>query len=398
MFNSLSLLPSDPILGLMQKYKRDPNPQKIDLGVGIYKDEQGCTPVLASVKQAEEWLLGIEDSKAYVGPAGNIEFNCLISALSFGAEHPVIIDNRLATLQTPGGCGALRIAAELIRRSKPDSTIWVSTPTWANHIPLLGDAGIQIAEYPYYDYAQKEINFAAMLSTLEKAARGDLVLLHGCCHNPSGADLSIDQWNTISDLCLTQGLIPFIDMAYQGFGSGIEEDRFGLALMAESQPEVIFALSCSKNFGLYRERVGAVGVVCSTSLEKDAAFSHMLSIVRGIYSMPPSHGASIVARILSNEDLKLSWLNELSRMRLRISDMRTTFCTQMESYGLGERFTHVLNQNGMFSFLGISPEEVSCLAEEFSIYMVDSSRVNLAGLNPSNMTDFCDALSQIVTK
>jgi aspartate aminotransferase len=266
MFATLPLLPADPILGLSVAYLQDPNPAKVDLGVGVYKNDAGLTPIMGAVSAAERVRLDRENTKVYTNPAGNLSANEAVTHLILGHQNPVIEQGRVRTIQTPGGCGALRVAAELIQRAKPGASIWVSTPTWANHIPLLGSAGLQLREYPYYDYTRHCIDFEAMLACLREVPAGDLVLLHACCHNPSGADLSREQWGQIADLALERGFIPFIDMAYQGFGEGLEEDSYGPRLLAASLPEVIIATSFSKNFGLYRERAGSLSIFLPTRL------------------------------------------------------------------------------------------------------------------------------------
>ena len=396
MFDTLKPLAPDPILGLMAKFRADPNPQKIDLGVGVFRNENGLTPVLDCVKQAEQCIWQEEDSKAYVGPAGNIQYNRLLAELVLGAGHRAVTEQRYVVLQTPGGCGALRVAAQLIQKIDSQTRIWVSNPTWANHVPLLGDAGIRIDTYPYYDHANHCLEFEAMCAQLQQVKRGDYVLLHGSCHNPCGADLSEDQWRTVADIAAKTGFVPFIDMAYQGFGRGLQEDAFGLRLLAERVPEVLFAVSCSKNFGLYRERTGAVGVVSENAATAEVVASHLARLVRGIYSMPPSHGAMIVEKILSDQSLYAIWFEELKQMRERINSVRTEFVRQMQERGKEQRFSFILREQGMFSFLGLTPIQVEQLAREFSVYMVDSSRINVAGLNHNNLTAFCDALAQVV--
>ncbi|SMF05484.1 aspartate aminotransferase [Alteromonadaceae bacterium Bs31] len=391
MFESLAQLPPDPILGLIAAYKQDPRPNKIDVGVGVYRDENGETPVLQSVKQAEQYLLASETSKAYVGPAGNPEFIAQMKKLILGSGHTAL--DRLALVQTPGGCGALRVAAELIKRAKAGARIWVSDPTWGNHIPLLGDAGVELVSYPYYNFSRHQICFDEMFSALKHVGKGDLVLFHACCHNPSGADLSQAQWQEITRLAEQQGFVPFIDMAYQGFGEGLDQDAYGIRLMCERLPEVLLAVSCSKNFGLYRERVGALALL---SDQPQVASSHFANIVRGIYSMPPSHGASIVATILSDSSLEQQWRVELTQMRERIIAMRQCLVEKMKALGAGPRFAHIAAQQGMFSFLGITPTEVAALREQHAVYMVDTGRVSLAGLNDNNIDAFCSALQAVL--
>ena len=396
MFETLQQLAPDPILGLIGKFKSDLRGQKIDLGVGVYRDNYANTPVLAAVKDAERLLHAAEDSKAYIGPAGDVLFNRLIADLAFGHGHSVIKNQRVVTLQTPGGCGALRVGAELAIRSAPDCTIWVSDPSWANHVPLLGNAGLKLEKYRYYDAEKHSVDFDGMMSDLAKASAGDIVLLHASCHNPSGADLSPAQWSDLAALLADKNLTPFVDMAYQGFGESIDADAAGLRLLAEELPEMLLAVSCSKNFGLYKERTGALCIVSQTQGASDIAMSHMMSIVRGIYSMPPAHGASVVAQILSSESLRRQWLSELQAMSARIQKMRLEFSALMRTELQSERFDFVATQRGMFSFLGITSEQVGRLAKDHGIYTTDNSRISLAGLNDSNIERFCMSLKQIL--
>jgi len=391
MFNNLSTLPPDPILGLIAQFNNDLRDRKIDLGVGVYRDSKGETPILDSVKLAEKRILESERSKAYVGPLGNAEFNRAMAVLALGKHHPQL--ESLALVQTPGGCGALRVAAELIKRADANACIWVSDPTWGNHVPLLAGAGVTIKTYPYYDFKNHSICFDSMMDALQQVPAGDLVLLHGCCHNPTGADLSPAQWQAITNLSAENGFVPFIDSAYQGFGNGIAADAYGIRLMCEQLPEVVLALSCSKNFGLYRERVGAVGVL---GKGKATVSSHIASIVRGIYSMPPSHGATVVSEILTDEALRRAWVSEVDQMRGRIDSMRKKLVEEVNALGAAGRFDHIAQQQGMFSFLGINKGQVARMAEDHGIYMVDTSRISLAGLNESNMQTFCSALMNVI--
>lgn len=395
MFDLLKTLSSDPLLSLITRYKEDTNPNKIDLGVGVYKDGEGETPVLPSVKAAETAILADEESKAYVGPLGNLQFNELLARYALGDSIYEGLEGKLSLIQTPGGCGALRIGAELIVRAKPACKVWVSDPTWPNHVPLLSGAGIEIATYPYYDYDAHSVRFDAMVSSLEGANAGDVVLLHGCCHNPSGADLSEHQWTVLAELFVRKGLVPFVDLAYQGFGDSPEQDTFGLRLMVDSVQESLFAISCSKNFGLYRERVGLAGLVSSKSGAAKKASGNMIQIARGLYSMPPSHGASVAAMILEDKQLKSQWTLELEGMRARISDMRLGVVNGMQARGFAGRFDFIVTEKGMFSFLGISPSEVEMLINDYAIYMAGSGRICVAGLNSHNLDYFCDALAAV---
>lgn len=393
MFGTLTALPADPILGLLAKYREDSNPQKIDLGVGVYKDEQGHTAILDCVKKAEKHRFDTEDSKVYIGPAGSATFNAKMSELIFG-DHKVMLENRVRTLSTPGGTGALRVAAEFIKACKAGTTIWVSNPTWANHTGLFKAAGLIVKEYPYYNYETKSLDFDAMLDALKQVSADDVVLLHACCHNPSGMDLNKEQWQQVVDVTKSVGFTPMIDMAYQGFGEGLDEDAYGLRLMAENVSEMIVCSSCSKNFGLYRERIGACSIIGESSIASDVAFSVLLSVVRCIYSMPPAHGAAIVETILSSDELRQQWYQELAEMRNRINGNRQLLVNKLAENGVERDFSFITRQNGMFSFLGITPEQVQRLQTEFSIYMVGSSRISIAGIANSNV----DYLAQSIAK
>jgi len=396
MFEHLSSLPPDPILGLLASYRADENPNKIDLGVGVYKDEAGHTAVLQAVKEAETRLLQSEETKAYIGPAGTPGFNAAMQGLILGADHPALLADRVRSAQTPGGCGALRVLAELTNRAKAGATIWVSDPTWANHVPLLGNAGLRIESYPYYDRASSSLQFDRMVETLKNVGEGDLVLFHACCHNPCGADLSREQWKVLAEMAQKQGFTPFVDMAYQGFGDSLDDDAYGLRLMAESVPEMLVAASCSKNFGLYRERVGLAMVIYNNGADADKGQSQMLNVVRGNYSMPPSHGAAIVESILADAGLKANWEAELTEMRERINGLRAGLVDSLAAAGAAGDFSFIQRQKGMFSFLGITPEQVQRLQKEYAIYMVDSSRISIAGLSQHNMEYFCKAVASIL--
>jgi len=397
MFESIKLLPQDPILGLMGLYQNDNNPLKIDLGVGVYKTSAGKTPILSTVKTAEDFLLKNEETKSYVAGYGNVAFNETMRNLVLGEAHPALLENRAVSIQVPGGCGALRVGAELIQRAKAGATIWMSNPTWANHVPLLSAAGLHIKEYPYYDRENCAVRFEEMIAELEANANaGDAILLHGCCHNPCGADLSLEQWAAIAELAKEKGLIPFIDLAYQGFGLGLDQDAAGLRLMAEIVPEMLLSISCSKNFGLYRERVGQLVVIAKDTNSVNAAGSQLINITRGMYSMPPSHGASIVANILSSTELSQQWETEVTEMRDRINGLRTLAVEKLNAACGGADFGFIQKQYGMFSFLGISPEQVARLKDEFSIYMVASSRINVAGLSDENIDYFAESVAKVL--
>ncbi|TAL06341.1 MAG: aspartate/tyrosine/aromatic aminotransferase, partial [Porticoccaceae bacterium] len=313
-----------------------------------------------------------------------------------GARHPVLADARVATVLTPGGCGALRVGAELLKRAAPETTIWVSDPTWANHIPLLGNAGLRIREYPYYDRERSALRFDAMLAALAESGSGDVVLLHGCCHNPCGADLNLEQWRAVAELAEKRGFLPFVDLAYQGLGDGLDVDAQGLRMLAERLPEMLVASSCSKNFGLYRERVGSLSVMGQSAQRAEITVSHVNNIVRGIYSMPPSHGGAIVAEILNDPELDRQWRDELDVMRDRINGLRKLLNNKLRARGVDRDFSFVERERGMFSFLGLSAAQVTRLIDEYSIYMVNSSRINVAGICQANVDYVVEALAKVM--
>lgn len=398
MFETLQPQQADAILRLMVEFRADTNPNKIDLGVGVYKTETGATPVLRAVKAAESHLLATQASKTYIGPTGSPDYNNLMLALMFGADHDVLTSGRARAVQATGGCGALRLGAELINAITPGGKVWVSNPTWANHIPLFGNAGLTIAEYPYYDGASKSIDFAAMMEALSTQLQaGDVVLIHGCCHNPCGADLAIDQWQALTDLLNEKGAVPFVDLAYQGFGDGLEEDVQGLRYMAANVKEMLVASSCSKNFGLYRERTGATVVIAETAQAASNSVDKLGVVARGIWSMPPAHGAAIVETILGSDELRGQWVDELTEMRDRINGLRATVASSIAASGVDRSFDFMTREKGMFSFLGITPQQVEQLKQEYGIYMVSSSRINVAGFNANNLPYFVDALKTVLS-
>ncbi len=396
MFETLTALPRDAILGIMALFREDQDPGKIDLSVGVYQDESGNTPILECVRRGERQLLEAQQTKSYVAIAGNAGFNAGMEALLFGADHPALRDGRVSTVQTPGGSGGLCVAAHLILRAQPDARVWLSDPSWPNHLPLLQLAGLQLEQYPYYDYQNHDIDFDAMLEAFEKLGRGELVLLHGCCHNPSGADLSLEQWQALAELFERRGIVPFIDIAYQGLSLGLDEDAFGVRVMAERLPEVVVVASCSKNLGLYRERVGAVSVVSKDARSAEIALGNASNVARGIYSMPPDHGAAIVAEILHDDELRALWLEELREMRNRLNDLRRLLVDKLAERNAPRDFSFIARERGMFSFLGISKEQVVRLREEFHVYMVESSRINVAGVNQSNADTVADAIVAVL--
>ncbi|MCS6113170.1 amino acid aminotransferase [Shewanella baltica] len=394
MFNSLIAMPADPILGLLTQYREDTHPQKVDLGVGVYKDPTGVTPILNCVKKAEKFRLDTETTKVYIGPTGSPQFNTLMTELAFGANHSAILANRIRTVSTPGGTGALRVAGDFIKRCNPNAVLWVSDPTWANHIGLFEAAGITVKTYPYYDYDSKSLKFDEMLASLSQVSPDDVVLFHACCHNPSGMDLTTEQWDKVVALTKEQGFTPLIDMAYQGFGDGVDIDAYGVRQMAAAVDNMILCSSCSKNFGLYRERIGSCSVIARDAHTANVAQSVLLYVVRCLYSMPPAHGAAIVETILGSAELTQEWLDELKVMRDRINGNRAILVDKLKANGVDRDFSFIARQKGMFSFLGVNPEQVARLQKEFSIYMVGSSRISIAGISEDNV----DYLAQSIAK
>jgi aspartate aminotransferase len=397
MFERLDRLPSDSILGLMAAFRADTDPHKVDLGVGVYRNDQGDTPILQAVRKAEQAVLTRQTTKSYVAAAGNPGFNQAMERLVFGAEHPALTSGRIRTIESTGGCGALRLGAELIRAASPDSVVHVSTPTWANHIPLLSGCGMKLERYPYFDPTTGGLKFDAMLSTLDKLPPRAVVLLHASCHNPTGADLSESQWRELLELFKSRNLMPFIDMAYQGLGTGIAEDAFGVRLFSAELPEVTVAVSCSKNFGLYRERTGALHVVSEKVDAADAVLTQLVRIARSIYSMPPDHGAAIAYEILDNSGLREMWTDELTSMRKRIQGLRHDVVERLRKTCPQRDFGFIESQRGMFSYLGITVEQVRELQSRHHVYMTDDSRMNIAGLRRENLDYFAQAVARVLS-
>lgn len=396
MFESLEQLPPDAIIGIMALFRADDSPHKVDLSVGVYQDDSGSTPILECVGRAEREILAGQSTKSYVGITGNAGFNAGMQSLIFGAGHPAVREGRVATMQAPGGSGGLCVAAHLLHRARAGTCVHLSDPSWPNHRPLLGLAGLRLEDYPYYDGRRHRVDFEAMTRAVEQIDPGDVLLLHGCCHNPCGADLSEDQWRALGELCARRGIVPFIDLAYQGLSAGLEEDAFGVRLMAELVPELIVVASCSKNFGLYRERVGAVCVVAENAGTRDATLSNLANIARGLYSMPPDHGAAIVDRILQDAELRQLWESEVRAIRERLNGLRKLLVAELAERGTPRDFSFIESQRGMFSFLGISREQVVRLREEFHVYMVESSRINVAGINSGNVNYVADSIAAIL--
>ena len=394
MFETLEPKPADAILKLIAEHRDDPRENKIDLGVGVYRDADGVTPILKTVKIAEQWLVDNQSSKAYLGSAGDPAFCKAIQNLTFGDGSDQ--DGRITTLQTPGGSAALRVAADLILRATADVTMWVSDPTWNNHVPLLGGAGVKLQVYPYYDNDQCSIRFDAMLAALGKAAAGDLVLLHGCCHNPTGMDLTVEQWQQLADVLAERSLVPFIDFAYHGFAVDLDADAYPVRLMFDRFAEMIVANSCSKNFGLYRDRVGSLSIVGASAESAAIVNSQAQNIVRTLYSVPPDHGGAVVARILNDDDLRSIWLAELAGMRQRLKDMRKLLVAALGEAAPEHDFSHIERANGMFCYLGVSAEQVARLKQDYGIYLADSSRINVCGITQGNVRYLDESIAAVL--
>ena len=393
MFESLQTMPADAILGLLTEHRNDPRPEKIDLGVGVYRNAVGETPVLATIKKAEQRLLRTQTSKTYIGTAGDAAFNTAVQAMTFAGAVP---DDRLVTIQTPGGSGSLRVAAGLLLRAREDATIWFGEPTWANHTPLLGGAGLTLKPFPYYDPEKHIIHVDAMLDTLRTIPKGDVILLHACCHNPSGFDPSEAEWREIADVIAERELLPFIDAAYQGLARNIDDDAFAIRHLASLVPEMIVSTSCSKNFGLYRDRVGSLSLMSATADSLGVLDSQANNYVRTVYSMPPDHGAAAVSIILADDKLRAEWLVELKDMRDRLKAMRGLLYNALLEKAPGQDFSHLVRANGMFCFLGVSAENIVRLKKDFGIYMVDDSRINVAGITADNVEYLSDSIAAVL--
>ncbi len=378
MFNELEATGQDPILALTVAYRDDPRPDKIDLGIGVYRDSDGATPVMSAVRRAALELAETQPTKSYVGLAGDERFNAAITDLVLGDTAGRA---RAASVQTPGASGALRMLADLIATARPGATVWISRPSYVNHQPVMESAGLRVREYPYFNRDTKQVDESAMLDQVAQLGPDDVLLLHGCCHNPTGGDISPESWQRVTELALERGFLPFVDIAYQGFGGGLEEDAAGLRLLADAVPEMVIATSCSKNFGLYRERTGAAIVIGETLAAAEKAKAHIQRLARGTYTMPPDHGAAIVARILNDTNLRAEWEAELTTMNGRINHLRSELVRQFRAAADSDRFDYFGSHRGMFSVTGLSPEQVQRLQDEQGIYVVPGGRVNVAGLS-----------------
>ncbi|MBE2213418.1 MAG: aspartate/tyrosine/aromatic aminotransferase [Opitutaceae bacterium] len=396
MFQSVPLAPPDAILGLSEAFAKDPNPAKINLSIGVFCDETGKTPILATVKEAERRLLETEASKGYLPIDGSPAYAQAVQAMMFGAGHEVITSRRATTAHTPGGTAALRVAADLIKKNFPKATVWLSDPTWPNHPQIFDAAGVPTKVYPYFDATANGLAFDKTLAALGQVAAGDFVLLHGCCHNPTGIDPTVAQWKQIAGVLAARGATALVDFAYQGFGRGLAEDAAGLLAILQPGVEMLVCSSFSKNFGLYRERVGALTAVSKDAETAAKVQSQVKAVIRANYSNPPSHGGSIVATILGDAALRAQWEKELAAMRDRINGMRQLFVATLKAKGVARDFGFIERQLGMFSFSGLTKDQVQKLRDQYAIYMVGNGRINVAGMRPATMDRLCEAIKSVM--
>lgn len=395
-FHGIEAAPPDAILGLTEAFKKDERDEKVNLGVGVYQDEHGITSTLQAVVKAEVRILEQPSTKSYMPMAGDEGMTRRMQSLLFGSDHAAVAEGRVRTAHTPGGTGGLRVGGDLIHQHLPSSRIWVSNPTWANHKGVFGAAGLEIKTYPYYRSDTKDCDFDAMMEHLQQVPAGDVVLLHVCCHNPTGVDLTPKQWGAVATCAEERGWLPFLDFAYQGFGQGLEEDRAPVTLFADAGLPFLMASSCSKNFGLYCERTGAFTVVAEKSSTADIAFSHVKKAIRANYSNPPAHGGHIVRIILEDPELTTLWKSELVEMRERIHHVRAALVQGLVDREVQQDFSFIRDQQGMFSFSGLSDAQVEALREQHGIYVVQGGRINVAGLTPKNLDRVCDAFADVV--
>ena len=395
MFAAVELAPRDPILGLTEQFVADPNPAKVNLGVGVYFDAAGKLPLLRCVQEAEKLMVAAVKPRGYLPIDGIAAYDAAVQSLVFGAESALLAAGRVATVQTLGGTGGLKVGADFLARNDAGAAVWISDPSWENHRALFEAAGFAVRTYPYYDPARLGIDFDAMLATLQALPRGDIVVLHACCHNPTGYDLDMAQWRRVVEVVRSRGLLPFLDMAYQGFAEGIREDGAVVDLFAASGLDFFVSTSFSKSFSLYGERVGALSVVCASRDETARVLSQLKRVIRTNYSNPPTHGAQVVATVLTTPNLRAMWEEELSGMRLRIRAMRAALRERLEAAGLGRDFSFITRQRGMFSYSGMTVAQMQRLRNEFGIYGIDSGRICVAALNEHNIDAVIHAIVQV---
>jgi aromatic-amino-acid transaminase len=396
LFNAVEMAPRDPILGLNEQFNADPNPNKVNLGVGVYFDDQGKLPVLRCVAAAEKQLLESPKAKGYLPIDGIAAYDKAVQGLVFGADHPAVTGGRIATVQALGGTGGLKVGADFLKKLQPGAKVLISDPSWENHRALFTNAGFTVEAYPYYDAATRGIRFDALLATLQAAAAGTVVVLHACCHNPTGCDLSPTQWEQVAAACQARGLVPFLDMAYQGFGTGIAEDGAAVRLFMATGLSFFVSTSFSKSFSLYGERVGALSVVCSSAEECSRVLSQLKIVIRTNYSNPPTFGAQVVATVLTTPALRAMWEEELAGMRERIKATREQLVAQLRAAGVPGDLGYITQQMGMFSYSGLSLAQMQRLRSEFGVYGVDSGRICVAAINSRNIGPVVAALARVM--
>ncbi|MEP3347265.1 MAG: amino acid aminotransferase [Litoreibacter sp.] len=389
MFETLKAQPADKILSLMAAYRADPRDDKVDLGVGVYKNADGQTPIMRAVKAAEKKLWEVEDTKSYTGLAGDTGYHDVMRNLILG---DAVSPDQVAAAATPGGTGAIRQGLELIKMASPQATIWLSAPTWPNHPSIIKYLGMPMAEYRYFDADTRGVDFGGMLTDLDQAKAGDIVLLHGCCHNPTGANLTASQWQEVADFLKAKQLIPFVDIAYQGFGDGLDADAFGVRHLAKTQPEMLVAASCSKNFGIYRERAGVLMAISQDPAKTALNQGTVAFLNRQNFSFPPDHGARLVTLVLNDAELRTDWLNELEDIRTGMLGLRQQLSDALRKRTNSDKFDFIAQHRGMFSRLGATEAQVEAMRESHGIYMVSDSRLNIAGLNAQSVPILADAI------
>jgi aspartate/tyrosine/aromatic aminotransferase len=398
MFEHIELAPRDPILGLSEAFREDSNPRKINLSVGVYQDASGQTPILESVRRAGRMVLDRQKSMSYLPIPGSPAYAVAVQRLMFGEGHEAESSGRAATSHTPGGTGALRVVADLIRQQMPKATVWLTQPTWPNHPQIFAAAGVPTKSFPYFDAQSNSLAFADALAAIEQMPAGDIALLHGCCHNPTGIDPTAEQWKQLADTIYGRGILPLLDFAYQGFADGIREDSVGLRTFARPGAELIVCSSFSKNFGLYCERVGALTIVANDKGAAEKVQSQVKACIRANYSNPPAHGAELVTTVLGDRQLRTLWEQEVGQMRDRINGMRELLVKTLKAKGVPGDYSFITRQRGMFSFSGLTPQQVETLQQKFAIYIVGSGRINVAGITEQNVGPLCDAIAEVVKK
>ncbi|MFZ6722393.1 aromatic amino acid transaminase [Undibacterium sp. Ji49W] len=396
LFSAIEMAPRDPILGITEAFNADQNAAKVNLGVGVYYDDNGKVPLLECVKKAEAILMEKFSPRTYLPIEGLAAYDKAVQELVFGADSDVVKEKRAITAQAIGGTGALKLGADFLQRFSPTSEVWISDPSWENHRALFESAGFKVNSYPYYDANTRGVNFAGMLDALKSMPEGSIVLLHACCHNPTGADLTDDQWTQVIEVVSTRNLVPFLDMAYQGFGDGIEADGKVVRRFAEAGGALFVSNSFSKSFSLYGERVGALSIAASSAEEAARIMSQLKRVIRTNYSNPPTHGGQVVATVLATPELRQLWEEELAGMRVRIREMRTAFVSKLKDKAPGHNFDFVIQQRGMFSYSGLTKEQVGQLRDKNSIYAVDTGRICVAALNSKNIDNVIAAITRVL--